>query len=503
MNVTSNSSHDIKTVNIVNDQDSAELAQPRLSHNTEIINNISQEQVQKSITNPTEDLTLVSEFVQGLLQEFSSPGTQLWESIEFCNLATASVSLQKLAHLFYQANTARKNSIKAKREEISSWGCYSERYEDKVIEVRSEDKNLTDKTARSRIYNEMRPYLTGISDGYLRVMTCKARKINKLFGYEYDPVTLKKINGIGWHMVNRVTCSADSISRLTNPQIRYIIDYVTSKTVNIVNDQSHVTSKTGDNQPHVTSKSEVSVSTTPIPSSQIFNSISSKKILESKVSMPSKSQASDSSGSITKISLPLISQPRKIRPYSARASYINTILKDHSYLSLRHSNPRSDSYAFDSLGAAGPVPQIASSDVIFNYDCFAIASSNTYLTEYQYIVHLFWRNDTTSFAKSYACTIPESLATQAWNAMRNDNIPDDKKFLGLTSRKVKNPQTRDQFNQWKAEKIAMYKKYNSPQMLSFFHNSKYEEYYIPYDWIGRKKNQLRDRFSKHLQQLEV
>ena len=68
-------------------------------------------------------------------------------------------------------------------------------------------------------------------------MTCKARKINKLFGYEYDPETLKKINGIGWDMIHRVTCSADSISRLTNPQIRYIIDYVTSKIVNIVNNQ--------------------------------------------------------------------------------------------------------------------------------------------------------------------------------------------------------------------------------------------------------------------------
>jgi len=40
-------------------------------------------------------------------------------------------------------------------------------------------------------------------------------------------------------------------------------------------------------------------------------------------------------------------------------------------------------------------------------------------------------------------------------------------------------------------------------MLSYFYNNKYEEYYIPYDWIGRKKNQLRDRFSKHLQQLEM
>ena len=76
---------------------------------------------------------------------------------------------------------------------------------------------------------------------YLRVMTCKARKINKLFGYEYDLETLKKINGIGWDMIHRVTCSADSISRLTNLQIRYIIDQVNSKTVNIINDQSHVT----------------------------------------------------------------------------------------------------------------------------------------------------------------------------------------------------------------------------------------------------------------------
>ena len=98
---------------------------------------------------------------------------------------------------------------------------------------------------------------------------------------------------------------------------------------------------------------------------------------------------------------------------------------------------------------------------------------------------------------------PESLATQAWNAMRDDGTSNDKKFLGLTTCKVKNPQTRDQFNQWRAEQIAMYKRCSSPQMLSYFHNSKYEEYYIPYDWIGRKKTQLRDRFSKRLQQLEV
>ena len=60
----------------------------------------------------------------------------------------------------------------------------------------------------------MKPYLSDFSDGYLR----------KLFGYEYDPVTLKEIKGIDGHMIQRVTYSADRISRLNNPQIDYIIE---------------------------------------------------------------------------------------------------------------------------------------------------------------------------------------------------------------------------------------------------------------------------------------
>ncbi|CAI2187892.1 3935_t:CDS:2, partial [Funneliformis geosporum] len=63
-----------------------------------------------------------------------------------------------------------------------------------ISESLEEIKSKVDQTARSQIYAEMRPYLTGVSDGYLRVRTCKARKINKLFSYEYDPVTLKKID---------------------------------------------------------------------------------------------------------------------------------------------------------------------------------------------------------------------------------------------------------------------------------------------------------------------
>ena len=81
-------------------------------------------------------------------------------------------------------------------------------------------------------------------------MTCKARKINKLFGYRYDPVTLKKIKGLPGYMVQRVTCSADKISRLTNPQIDYIIEQVNSKMIaSPVNEISESVANTSANDP--------------------------------------------------------------------------------------------------------------------------------------------------------------------------------------------------------------------------------------------------------------
>ncbi|CAB5346758.1 unnamed protein product [Rhizophagus irregularis] len=270
--VDSNSSRDIKPVNNVNG------FPPKLSHETDrgdhlsetenanvspegnpVLNNSNtaseEEKLEESrdikpvnnVNGFSENLIIVTEYVQRLMQELLSPGSRDPESIKFSSpvASSASVSLEKqspwdqLANLFYQANNAKKNTIKAKRTEIASWGYYSERFEDKIVELRSEDKKLTDQTARKRIYNEMKPFLTGVSDGYLRVMTCKARKINKLFGYEYDPVSLEKNNGIGWDMIPRVTCSVDSISRLTNSQIKYIIDQVKLKPVNSDNDRRH------------------------------------------------------------------------------------------------------------------------------------------------------------------------------------------------------------------------------------------------------------------------
>uniref|UniRef100_U9V2X8 Uncharacterized protein n=1 Tax=Rhizophagus irregularis (strain DAOM 181602 / DAOM 197198 / MUCL 43194) TaxID=747089 RepID=U9V2X8_RHIID len=106
----------------------------------------------------------------------------------FSNIATEfvqnllSISIKKLANSFCQVNVARGKTIIAKRAEITAWYLFSKRFEEKVVELRSNNKKLTDQTARKQIYDDMKSYFTGISDRYLCVMTCKARKINKLFG---------------------------------------------------------------------------------------------------------------------------------------------------------------------------------------------------------------------------------------------------------------------------------------------------------------------------------
>ena len=67
--------------------------------------------------------------------------------------------------------------------------------------------------------------------------------------------------------------------------------------------------------------------------------------------------------------------------------------------------------------------------------------------------------------------------------------------LGLTRRKIRNPQTREQFDQWRTKWITMYKQCNLRIPLDIYVRE-YEEYYIPVNWIDSKKRQLRTRFRK-------
>ncbi|CAJ0878940.1 15576_t:CDS:2 [Entrophospora sp. SA101] len=97
---------------------------------------------------------------------------------------------------------------------------------------------------------------------------------------------------------------------------------------------------------------------------------------------------------------------------------------------------------------------------------------------------------------------PESLTSKVWNAVKADIIPDEKKFLGVTPCKLKNPVSLDQFKlRYSKEFSEFIKEYNRYPPDIEFRIRTYEEYYIPYDWIGSKKNQLHDRLQNYVIEL--
>ena len=228
-----NSSCDIKTVSQGNDRNNIESS-------VDIASQISNQQ--KTIPNtslPAEDLDDSDEIE---LTKNQNIELDLIQDLQNCILIASpdsieipskdivdnekpfsKITTQSLIHLFMKA-------IRSGHQEILSWICYSDNFENKVIEIRHKT-GVNDKTARTQIYKEMLEHLPGITPVALRIKTLRARKIRKLFG----------ANGVGIDKVMYVTCSANDISKLTNAQIQNIINQVTSKTVSQGNDQNHVT----------------------------------------------------------------------------------------------------------------------------------------------------------------------------------------------------------------------------------------------------------------------
>src|SRR6266487_5548573 len=132
-------------------------------------------------------------------------------------------------HLTYLFDTA----IKSGQQEILDWYNYSLEFESKVDALTADGK-IKDKTSRSMIYKEMKPFLPNITQDNLRKKTLRARKHLMLFGK----------NGVGIDKIKLVSYSATDISKLNNTQIQNVIDQVISKTIPRGNDQSHVPLKT-------------------------------------------------------------------------------------------------------------------------------------------------------------------------------------------------------------------------------------------------------------------
>ncbi|CAG8556676.1 17037_t:CDS:2, partial [Acaulospora colombiana] len=126
----------------------------------------------------------------------------------------------ELAHLYQKARKAKKNTIYTKQEEILSWYYYAEGFEKRVdILSISRNNKRADDLARIQVYDEIWNCLSGVSRENFRKQTQRACKIYKLF------------NGIGKDKTKRVkSYSANGISKLTNPQIQYIIEYFSKNT---------------------------------------------------------------------------------------------------------------------------------------------------------------------------------------------------------------------------------------------------------------------------------
>src|ERR1043165_8540214 len=109
--------------------------------------------------------------------------------------------------------------------------------------------------------------------------------------------------------------------------------------------------------------------------------------------------------------------------------------------------------------------QDRSSNILYNYFSelsmkrswgFLIAKQYNYQFEnfYATVIQQAYRN----YKKR-----PESLAKRIWEAVRNDGIPDRKKFLGILGyyQKVKNPETQEEYVIACEEFYAYFRKYYS------------------------------------------
>ena len=115
-------------------------------------------------------------------------------------LVVYRIQFQALSDLFDKA-------IKSGQKQILCWYYYSLEFENKVKSLTANGK-IKDKTASSKIYKEMKPFLPNITDVNLRKKIERARKILKLFGNE----------GVGIDKIKYITYSASSISGLKKPK---------------------------------------------------------------------------------------------------------------------------------------------------------------------------------------------------------------------------------------------------------------------------------------------
>jgi hypothetical protein len=149
--------------------------------------------------------------IEGLLRELIAPSDEIELSVVSEEPQGDTSVGENLARLYRLASAAEDRVVLSNQDEMRGWYKYGEEFENRVSEV-SRSKGITDKTARSHVYKEIMPHLSGIKQGNLRTKTHKARNIYRLF----KEIGVDKIRSVKSY-------SADFVSSLTVAQIDSIM----------------------------------------------------------------------------------------------------------------------------------------------------------------------------------------------------------------------------------------------------------------------------------------
>ncbi|CAG8587653.1 5505_t:CDS:2 [Diversispora eburnea] len=173
----------------------------------------TQEQATNPITNEKASPKIAREQdkLLELIRELSSPVEGETAEIK------KGESENSLARLYQKALKAKNRVTQAYQEEIRCWYYYAEEFEKKVMSIRDNDRRIGDQQARTKVYDEIRDHLSGITKDTLRKKTQRARAIYNLF----KKIGVKKIKRVHSY-------SADAIASLTVSQMQTIIDRVTN-----------------------------------------------------------------------------------------------------------------------------------------------------------------------------------------------------------------------------------------------------------------------------------
>ncbi|PKB96916.1 hypothetical protein RhiirA5_506800 [Rhizophagus irregularis] len=155
-----------------------------------------------------------------------------------CEASYGQITTQSLIHLF-------RNATRAGHEEILSWVYYSDNFENEVVEIRRET-GVTDKTARTQIYKEMLEHLAGVTPVALRIKTLRAKKVHKIVWREWYQVTSKTVSlGNDQSHVPLKTINGNASSKLasTAPDPSTHVSAEGAKGNNSLNDSSRNGSK--------------------------------------------------------------------------------------------------------------------------------------------------------------------------------------------------------------------------------------------------------------------